>query len=86
MILTTAALTLLAALAGFRFGLNAQPLTETQAIEQIAARYVRETGGAATDCQARPGQGDIWLIVNCGAQTYKIDRKGQDVVPVGPST
>lgn len=76
------ALCALAAGGGLLWGRSALPLTETEVIEAMAARYVSETGGAATDCLARPGpEGQAWITVYCdgeaGRFAYPADRQGR---------
>ena len=60
------------------------PPSETQAIEAMAARYVAETGGATTDCFARPSaERWAWIIVECigdeGRFLYPVDEQGRYV-------
>ncbi|QJF50837.1 hypothetical protein [Roseobacter ponti] len=53
---------------GFRLGLTAATVTETDVIEAIAAEYMTAAGkGAArTDCAARPGSTrGVWIRVRC---------------------
>ncbi|MBF9046263.1 hypothetical protein LSUCC0031_03945 [Rhodobacterales bacterium LSUCC0031] len=51
---------------GLWLGMRALPPTETAIIEAQAARYVAETGGAPTDCAARPAAiAGVRLIVTC---------------------
>ena len=76
-ILAVGALSVMAAVFGYRAGSN--ELTETAAIQAVADVWVAQ-GGAPTDCFAVPG--DIsWLIVRCAgdtrAQTWKIDANGR---------
>lgn len=85
-LLTTLVLVAVAAGIGFWAGLRWQPLDETQVISRVAAHYVAETGGEVTDCLARPGQGDVWLRIICGAQEYRVNRRGKLLPPQGPST
>lgn len=63
-------------------GGRAVTTTETQVIEQVAARYLAEGGAARSDCQARPAQSEgLWLVVICepggGGTEYFIDRFGR---------
>lgn len=64
------ALTTALAIWGFRMGYVSAHLTETDAINHYAKRYVQEhagTGAAFSDCVAYPGtQPQVWLIVDCG--------------------
>lgn len=60
---------------GYRYGWIAANMTETAAIEAYAARYMRDHGGAVTDCHAVPGAG-VWLEVRCGAVLYEVNRLG----------
>ncbi|MEM9755539.1 MAG: hypothetical protein AAF914_06080 [Pseudomonadota bacterium] len=74
-------LALCAAGLGLLWGRAGLPPTETEVIEAMAARYVAETGGAATDCVARPGPGEAWITVYCGRDAarhvYPVDRDGR---------
>ncbi|TMM54961.1 hypothetical protein [Sulfitobacter sabulilitoris] len=75
-------LVVLAAGAGLYFGLQHARLDESDVIEAVVGRYVRETGGARTDCVAVPGdEPDVWLVVNCGTAArisrYKVGHDGQ---------
>jgi hypothetical protein len=64
---TLAVLLLLGAALGLIWGLRAVPPGETAIIEAAAGRYAEETGGAATDCAARPAPLEgVRLIVTCG--------------------
>mgnify|MGYP001604172000 CR=1 FL=1 len=66
-VLSLSGLLLAAAGLGLALGLGAVPPGETEIIEAAAARYVAETGGAPTDCAARPAAIDgVRLIVTCG--------------------
>jgi hypothetical protein len=66
-IATLAGVLLLAAGVGLAWGLRSLPPGETAIIEAAAARYVTETGGAPTDCAARPAPLEgVRLIVSCG--------------------
>ena len=82
-LLTTAALAALAAVLGLRVGQG--ELTETDVIGAAAARYVAETGGAAADCAAVPGEGAIWLVVTCAGtdrrHVYRFDHAGRPLSP-----
>ena len=60
---------------GLWLGLRAPVWDESAAIEMVAARYVSETGGARSDCVARPG-GAVWLEVFCGDLRYEVHRDG----------
>lgn len=52
---------------GLWLGLRAVPPGETEMIAAQAARYVSETGGAPTDCAARPATlPGVRLVVTCG--------------------
>jgi len=64
---TLGGLLLVAAGFGLAWGLRSLPPGETEIIEAAAARYVAETGGAPTDCAARPAAVDgVRLVVVCG--------------------
>jgi hypothetical protein len=53
---------------GVWLGVGARPLTETEIIDAAAALYVAETGGAPTDCAARPSTASgVHLVVTCEA-------------------
>lgn len=66
--LPLAALATLALALGVWLGVGARPLTETEIIEAAAALYVAETGGAPTDCAARPSAAPgVHLVVTCAA-------------------
>ena len=66
---TLAGVLLLAAGLGLAWGLRSLPPGETRIIEAAAARYVAETGGARTDCAARPAPLEgVRLVVVCGAE------------------
>ena len=66
-------------------GARAASTSETEVIEQVAARYVAEAGSGArlADCQAVPAQSPgLWLVVIClpqdgGGMEYFIDRFGR---------
>lgn len=71
---------LIAAAAGIGLLLGGRVATgsETEVIARIAARYMSETGGAATDCSARPAaSGDLWLVVTCAGHEYFVDAHGR---------
>ncbi|MEM9319821.1 MAG: hypothetical protein AAGA70_12570 [Pseudomonadota bacterium] len=83
-ILGIAGLTVLAAFGGYLWGRASLPPSETDAINRLAAQYVAQTGGQASDCLARPGpEGVAWLTVYCegeaGQFSYPIDRRGRHV-------
>ena len=89
-----AALFAVAAALGLLAGRQAAELTETEAIEAVAARWSAETGGAETLCAARPGTGAVWLEVTCGpvdgriaifdvARTGSVIRRREEAVPSG---
>jgi hypothetical protein len=70
---------------GLLWGLRSQPLTDTEIIDAAASVYVAETGGARTDCAARPADlPDVRLVVTCadGRWVAAYDRHGR-VVEVG---
>jgi len=77
--LSTFALVLTAAVLGFVAGRTWQPLEESHVIALVAERFAQETGQPATLCAARPGQGQIWLVVACGQTVYHVDHKGRVV-------
>ena len=63
--------------------------TETEVIDRVAARYVAETGAAATDCAARPAvSAGLWLVVACAGHEYFVDSFGRvvDVARPGAAT
>ena len=83
--ISLAALVAVATGVGLLWGLDSRPPTETEVIEAAAADYVAETGGALTDCAARPADlPGIWLVVVCadGDWVTAYDRQGR-VVEVG---
>ncbi len=64
--LSLAALLAVAAGIGGLWGLRAIPPGETAIIDAAAASYVAETGGAETDCAARPSALEgVRLVVVC---------------------
>lgn len=82
-----AVLLVLAGAIGLGLGLRAVPPGETEIIEAAAARYVAQTGGAPTDCAARPAAVEgVRLIVTCGtdpaeAWVEALDDWGNPVAP-----
>lgn len=82
-----AALLILAAVLGFRQGWLMANLSESDAIEAWAARYMEETGAPQADCTAVPGV-QVWLVIRCGTgqdrRVYRLDRLGRLVRPSGP--
>lgn len=73
---------LIAAVAGIglMLGGRAALTTETEVIEQVAARYLAEAGAGAarSDCAARPAaSADLWLVVICGRFEYFVDAYGR---------
>ena len=73
---------------GLWLGTRHAPVSETEVISAIADRYVAETGGARSDCVARPGQTDgVWMVINCGTASsisqYIVDRQGRLITPDG---
>jgi len=77
---TACGLALVAAGAGWLAGNSRANLSETDAIEAVAARWLA-LGGRAADCAAVPGQGVVWLIVRCtngdAAAEWRVDRSGR---------
>lgn len=68
--------------AGAFWGLRSIPPSETQIIDAAAAAYVAETGGALTDCAARPSALErVRLVVICadGAWVAAFDTFGAPV-------
>ncbi len=67
---------------GVYLGTRDDVLTDSEIIEAMAARYVEETGGAPTDCFARPApMDDVRLVVICApsegpARAYPVDARG----------
>lgn len=77
-------LCLFATAIGVVAGVRALPPSETEIINAAAARYVAETGGALTDCYARPsGLSEVRLVVICeteaGVWLRGFDRLGREV-------
>jgi hypothetical protein len=70
-----------AAVLGYRQGWLVANMTETDAIQRMAALYVQEAGAEArvSDCWAQPAEG-VWLVVRCardGARwEYHVNRLG----------
>jgi hypothetical protein len=86
--LSVGVLVVLAAGIGLIWGLRSLPPGETEIIERMAARYVAETGGAPTDCAARPAAAPaVRLVVICdagaGAPAWAVavDRMGRALPP-----
>lgn len=86
--ISLAGLVLAATLFGLVMGLRAIPPGETQIIEAAAVDYVAETGGAATDCFARPSVLEgVRLVVICvgdggGSWVRAVDTYGA-IVEIG---
>ncbi|WP_293573195.1 hypothetical protein [Phaeobacter sp.] len=95
-------LTVLLAVLGYRYGGLRQGLTETDAINFYAQRYLQQHAeaqmpgtAAPTDCFATPGRGVwVWLVLTCQptASTpdrlfrYEINWLGGLVCESGPDT
>lgn len=83
-----AAMVALAGYIGFQLGSVSLP-SEGEVIARWANEYSSWAGGSAdpTDCSARPGQGDVWMIITCVPDapqqsiTYHVARTGQLVSP-----
>ncbi len=75
---TTAALVVLAALGGFRLGLQQGDLADASGlIERVAAKYEAEHGGDPMVCFGwLNADGDL-LNVRCDGVRYEVDRFGQ---------
>lgn len=71
----------LAGVFGLWLGLRAMPPGETEIIDAQAARYVAQTGGAPTDCAARPAAlAGVRLVVTCGAEwAVAVDAWGRPI-------
>lgn len=82
-VVTLGVLLLAAAGLGLTWGLHSLPPGETEIITAAAARYVAETGGAPTDCAARPAAvAGVRLVVTCGPDWAEaVDRWGRPVAP-----
>jgi hypothetical protein len=80
-ILQIVALAVVAGAFGLWLGVRAIPPDETAIIEAQAARYVAQTGRAATDCAARPSPiTGVRLVVTCGSDwAVAVDRWGRPV-------
>lgn len=77
-----AALVTVALVAGLVSWVRSVPPGETAIIDAAAADYVAETGGAPTDCEARPsGLPQVRLVVICagGAWVAAYDTWGRPV-------
>ncbi|MFK7877156.1 MAG: hypothetical protein AB8B71_15460 [Paracoccaceae bacterium] len=83
-LLTTGFLTAFAAVLGVWMGLNWQPLDETQVISKVAELYASQTGRAASECVAVPGEDPVWVRVMCRAVVYELDHRGRIVRVSGP--
>ncbi|MCU4654634.1 hypothetical protein N8I71_17475 [Roseibacterium sp. SDUM158016] len=79
--ISLAALLALAVALGALWGLRAIPPGETEIIVAVAADYVAETGGEATDCAARPASVEgVRLVVVCGEGWARaVDEMGRAV-------
>ena len=82
-LITTSVLVVLAAGAGFWLGKRQAALGTTDIttattgiINAIAARHVKEHGGAMTDCIGWAGEGVSVFQVKCGDIIYHVDRFG----------
>ena len=65
---------------GLVLGGRAATTTETEVIERVATRYIKETGGGRSDCAARPAtSAELWLVVSCGGHAYFVDSHGRVV-------
>ncbi|TDL84254.1 hypothetical protein E2L08_01955 [Palleronia sediminis] len=81
-----AALIVLAAVLGLRWGMGVARLAEGDVVAAMARRYVAaEPAGDPATCVARPGTGRAWVVVTCGAQgarmTWRVDRLGRVIAP-----
>lgn len=74
-LITTLALSALAALAGFWMGQNRGDLTDR--VNAVAHEHVRVHGGAVSDCFGWVVPGDDAVRVTCGAVVYGIDDLGR---------
>jgi hypothetical protein len=85
LLLPLAGLVTVALALGVWLGLNATLPSETEIIEAAAADYVAETGGARTDCAARPSPVEnVRLVVVCdgvGDRSWVVayDSRGREV-------
>lgn len=85
MSISLAVLLVCAAVLGTIWGLRAISPDETRIISSVAADYVAETGGALTDCFARPSAlPDVRMVVICDAGSgpawaRAVDRYGATV-------
>ena len=74
---------------GLVLGGRAATTTETEVIDRVAVQYVTETGGARSDCAARPASSaGLWLVVACAGHAYFVDTYGRvvDVTRPGASS
>jgi hypothetical protein len=79
-LLPVAVLVVLAAAGGVLWWSSIAPLPETRIIDAAAAAYVADTGGALTDCAARPSALEgVRLVVICadGAWVAAFDARGR---------
>jgi hypothetical protein len=85
LLLPLAGLVTVALALGVLLGLNTSLPSETDIIEAAAANYVAETGGARTDCAARPSaMEDVRLVVICNGAAdvpwvVAYDARGREV-------
>lgn len=70
---------------GLWWGIQSVPPGETEIINRVAADYVSETGGALTDCYARPSALEaVRMVVIC--ETAEADAWVRAVDAFGAST
>lgn len=81
--LALAFMLLIAFLGGLALGTSFARLSDKDLIDAAARAYVEETGGSPSACAARPGIGEIRLVITCGEGedtfTRAYDNAGREV-------
>ena len=76
-VMTTAALVVLAALGGFWLGQRQVSVDASGVIEAVADAHVATHGGDRRECVGWPGDDNAVFFVRCGASLYAVDRWGR---------
>lgn len=76
-VITTAALVVLAALGGFWLGQRQVALDASGVIEAVADAHVAEHGGDRSQCVGWPGDDTAVFFVRCAAILYAVDLLGR---------